>query len=136
MHNWTANVSEKDRLPTRWIITKASDIRIEVSDPTGGFRVSLRTEDDTTSACTHLWSYMNGASPWDKEENGLVDYWHACSLDDLIDDLQSLDALRKAYIRGEAPVGCPHPYWASWPDGRKRCQACGKKDGPWENANV
>ena len=115
-----------------WIITKGNEFRIEVTDATGGLRASLRTEDDDSSACTHLWHYYNGSGPWDEDdEDAKPDYWHACSLDDLIAQLQSLNELRKAFLRGEIAVGCPHPCRASYADGRKRCRACGEKSGPW-----
>lgn len=110
-----------------WIVLKVNDMRIEVTDSTGGTRISLRLDDDETSACTHYWNYYNGAgADTGTASDDDTEYLHICDFSEFITELQELDALRQAVKRGEVGVtDCPHECVArsatkSW------CQACGQ----------
>lgn len=109
----------------RWIITKVNDLRIEVTDPTGGTVVSLRLDDDETSACTHLYQHYNGSGQYDPREDD-TEYLHICDFSEFLEEMRSLDELRKAVKRGEIGVtDCPHECIAHGGRAPHWCQACG-----------
>lgn len=113
-----------------WVIIAGNDHKMVVTNPWGGFKIELRVEDDhperPTSSCTHMWNYSNGATSGSVDnEDDDVDYWHICDFEDFVQEMQSLNELRKAYARGEIKVGCTHEICSTFKKERT-CQACGE----------